>query len=84
MKKSDFQLSPDFNRKVLKAIKLENSVRIKEVRQLWRFSLITAASAAIVAIIFMVNPANDNLSGDFEFDSNLNDIELTIDYWSNN
>ena len=84
MKTTNFQLSPDFNQNVLNRIKAENHLRFKEVRQLWRFSLLTAASAAIIAVIFMVNTSKVDLAADLDFTSHLDEFSLTIDYWSNN
>ena len=84
MKTANFQLSPDFNEQVITAIKSENSRKFQEVRQLWRFSLLTATSAAILAVIFMVNTSQEELVTNLDLTSNLDEIELTIDYWSNN
>lgn len=84
MKTINFKLSPNFNRKVLDLIKADQLAKLREVKQLWRFSLVTAASAAIVAVIFMVNTSQEDLSTDLDFSLNVNEFELTIDYWSNN
>ena len=84
MEVNNFQLSPGFNHQVMNVIKEKNFTRVKEIKQLWRFSLLTAASAAILTIVLMVHSTQENLQDNLDLVTNLDEFELTIDYWSNN
>jgi hypothetical protein len=84
MKRNEFQLSPNFNRRVIDRIKDENLAMQNEIKQLWRFTLWTTAGAALLAFILMINLSEDNNLTSLDLLLQVDEFELTLDEWSNN
>jgi len=84
MKENEFQLSPEFNQKIINLIKEKKFNHLNELKRLWQFSLFTAASAAILTVILLVYAPKDDLISDVDLTASVDEFELTIDYWSNN
>ncbi len=76
----NIELSPNFVQNVMDKIKADKFVftERKEVKQLWHFSLVTIASAAVVTLVLAISLGNTNPSADQMMNLTFNDFDVTL------